>query len=1136
VNRRILLIDADPAFRASLTQQLERYRFEVAAEPDAEQALAQAAAAPPALLMVAVEEPDKAGFKIFQRCKKGALAKVPIVLVTSSVAPDSFAKHRGLKVHADEYLDKRSVSDDELLGKIDNLVGLGEPTGHDDLDVPLEVDEIPLSSDDMVLEETMGEDEAGAGEEVRVDSMVDAETDAAFAALLGDEAPAPPEAHAQLQADDPTPIPEPLPHLSDPPGASHAEARDVSVVMAAVPSMVLDGGRPQDSGGVEFDTFSRESMRPPVDLIARARAEHREHREHREQPDHDNHGDHGDHGDHGEADASPEHTAAPVESHESVSGIAIDVEDLEQIEDQVAAAPPPAPPPAAPPAPPPDPAPSKPKFREVSTVVEARPLVPPAAPQAPATGQISAPVPDLGLDEIATEATTDHSGVYDRRALRKLGELERQIAQLKTELDRARATADASARGTNREREFLNLREQIIAKDKELHRAKDEVRARDRELAEAHDRLRDLETTRTAIEARAAELEQRVTAEAHRAVTLEIRDKAQGAKLAALSQELEARTHAAAAAEAARGELERELAGERALRAASTSEAERALRVEREQLVARHHAELTAVRQEAAAAHDAALEALHEQLEGEHAAAIASATEATRTEIASEADRTVSQLEAKHGRELARLKGEHHEALAQLTDERDAAMARIATEREAAVTAVEDEHHDLIARLQTERAAELAQAREDAALQLSHARAELGAQLAHVQQEAEARLAATTAARDRAIAELTAELDRRKHQLDAMRAEHEATLRVAVADQAAALDEQARLHAAELARRDQEHDATRAEAAAAHDEAHAALSALSTLRTELEHQTAHHGQALDATRKELEELIEHHEHAKGMLVEQQRHAAELAQAHDDKQRVIEGLQHAVAEARAAAERAAAQHRAAVEEHAELAAREAAEHRTALAGAKRAMDEAAARHQAERAAAERAAAEALDDQKAQYERALAVAHGETVRTKAVADAEHGKAIAALSAEHERQHKELTAEHKKLTAEHKKLAAELTTERDELQRGLSSARDAAKRHEAELASAVQTIADRTAELRSHATAIDERDQRIADLRREFETLEQENASYQEQVLRAYQKIKTDEAMVARAKKAMAIALTVLDDQGNPKTDPT
>ena len=38
---------------------------------------------------------------------------------------------------------------------------------------------------------------------------------------------------------------------------------------------------------------------------------------------------------------------------------------------------------------------------------------------------------------------------------------------------------------------------------------------------------------------------------------------------------------------------------------------------------------------------------------------------------------------------------------------------------------------------------------------------------------------------------------------------------------------------------------------------------------------------------------------------------------------------------------------------------------------------------------------------------------------------------------------------------------------------------------------------------------------------------DAGYQEQVLRAFQKIKADETTVARAKKAMAIALTLLDD---------
>ncbi|HMG55238.1 MAG TPA: response regulator, partial [Kofleriaceae bacterium] len=173
MNRRILLIDADPAFRASLAQQLARYRFDIASEPDAERAFALAASEPPTLVMVAVEEPDKAGFKVFQRCKKGALGGVPIMLVTSSVAPESFAKHRGLKIHADDYLDKRSIGAGELLGKIDGLVGLGEPA--DVLDMSHEADEIALSSDDMVLEESVGEDDADAGgisPDHRVDSMV----------------------------------------------------------------------------------------------------------------------------------------------------------------------------------------------------------------------------------------------------------------------------------------------------------------------------------------------------------------------------------------------------------------------------------------------------------------------------------------------------------------------------------------------------------------------------------------------------------------------------------------------------------------------------------------------------------------------------------------------------------------------------------------------------------------------------------------------------------------------------------------------------------------------------------------------------------------------------------------------------
>src|SRR5690349_24356220 len=110
MNRRVLLIDPDPAFRDTLTAQLGRYRVVVMTEPDPDRALAIGQADEPSLIVIGVDEPDKAGFKVFQRCKKGALGSVPIILVTSSVSPGNLAKHRGLKVHAEEYIDKRTMT------------------------------------------------------------------------------------------------------------------------------------------------------------------------------------------------------------------------------------------------------------------------------------------------------------------------------------------------------------------------------------------------------------------------------------------------------------------------------------------------------------------------------------------------------------------------------------------------------------------------------------------------------------------------------------------------------------------------------------------------------------------------------------------------------------------------------------------------------------------------------------------------------------------------------------------------------------------------------------------------------------------------------------------------------------------
>ena len=114
------------------------------------------------------------------------------------------------------------------------------------------------------------------------------------------------------------------------------------------------------------------------------------------------------------------------------------------------------------------------------------------------------------------------------------------------------------------------------------------------------------------------------------------------------------------------------------------------------------------------------------------------------------------------------------------------------------------------------------------------------------------------------------------------------------------------------------------------------------------------------------------------------------------------------------------------------------------------------------------------------------------------------------------------------EHRQSLAEARGERDQLERGLASARAATRKLEEEMTAARDAIGERDRALAEHAAAIKTRDEHLAEASVQLDELERENASYQEQVLKAYQKIKADEALVARAKKALAIALTSLDDK--------
>lgn len=1108
MNRRVLLVDVDPEFQDTLTKQLGRYRVIVMTETDPERALALGQADPPDLAIISVEEPDKLGFKTFQKFRKVLPPKMPIMLITASVAGDAFVKHKSLKVHANDYLDKRSLTNEELIAKIDNLIGLGDLQEDEDISVPVDEDiPVEIADGDVVLDEQLDDDDphgdfandlatVGPNNGIGIDDLLGAETDAAFASLLGgDEVPAPPKKRPlpgvapieeKLEAAEPEPlpepdaepIPEPVPEPVPEPleDAVEAVAPEDSGIPEPVPHKIPDDEPPPNEGVPRAEMHDFESVPSRIDDGGM--------RSNVYSPVDDS-------DDYVDVDSLP--SPAPMATKEldgdeptraadpgavSLAAIAIADDDLVSFDEEIPVET------------------EEPDDQEEVTRTGAAELAPIIAAESRRTNSDTAtpraarqtgnPIVDLGLDAVAQRAESEQSGVHDRKAVRKIDELERQITQLKQELERARATADSAAKG-GREAQFLNLREQSLAKDKELKqlRASNEQHAKD--LAEAQEMLRQAQHAKQTLEAKNSQLEERLLDDSDKVKETASQLDAIKAKAAQLEADLDAKSRAVAAAETALAQAEKDLAKERANRAATASEAERTLRTEREQIVVRHKGELAAQRAESEAAQELAIARVREDMDAAHAAKLEQALEELRRTTAADHSDAIEALRSEHGKQLVELKSEQAGELSRtnakiqeletaLAEARAGAAAAIAAARDAQDEELDDlrlQHAEQLNGLKQEHATHVEQltrdhdaAQHDAAKQREQLTQQLASQVTQLKQQHAQQIEQLTAQVNAAKLEATKQIEQLTAQANA--AKHEA------ATQIEQLQQQ---HAAAIEALQDDHAESQQRDAESHGQA------IAQLKQELDRTVA------ELTRRQEEERAQFADAAK---LTAESHRAALA----EQQQKLE---------------------AQLLETQETARREVSEVRAALHAAKKAADDTAARAAADREDLQQAHARAIGELEAKHERAMAVANGEALKAKAVADAERAKETNALKVEHERS------------------LNELKSERDELQRGLSGARESLKRTETELASAVQTIADRNADLRTHQQAIAERDQRISELRGEIESLEQENANYQDQVLRAYQKIKADEAMVARARKAMAIALTVLDDQGVPTDKP-
>lgn len=138
MSKKILLIDADAPFAEELTPALEARGLDVRVTGDGREGYELAKEWGPDAIVLCVELPGMSGYVICQKLKKDdSLKAIPLVITSAEATPETFEKHKTLKVRAEDYLLK-PFTPTALVASLGSLIELpddaGEepsaPTGH----------------------------------------------------------------------------------------------------------------------------------------------------------------------------------------------------------------------------------------------------------------------------------------------------------------------------------------------------------------------------------------------------------------------------------------------------------------------------------------------------------------------------------------------------------------------------------------------------------------------------------------------------------------------------------------------------------------------------------------------------------------------------------------------------------------------------------------------------------------------------------------------------------------------------------------------------------------------------------------------------------------------------------------------
>ncbi|WP_242342764.1 response regulator [Anaeromyxobacter terrae] len=122
LQRRVLLVDDDDDFRASVAEVLRDEGWEVTTAHDGEEALALARALDEFVLLVDYRMPGLNGGEVFEQMRGRSPSRLPAVLMTASKHVADLAAHHGFRHHVG-----KPFSLDDLLGTLELALRGGEP-------------------------------------------------------------------------------------------------------------------------------------------------------------------------------------------------------------------------------------------------------------------------------------------------------------------------------------------------------------------------------------------------------------------------------------------------------------------------------------------------------------------------------------------------------------------------------------------------------------------------------------------------------------------------------------------------------------------------------------------------------------------------------------------------------------------------------------------------------------------------------------------------------------------------------------------------------------------------------------------------------------------------------------------------